>query len=86
LEKIINNNRVPANVANPRIVKNKADANGYFLVGTEFGICAISAKTLNEALKEGITEKLERDTNWERATEGYTKEELNELHTWMRRG
>lgn len=86
LEEIIKNNRVPANISNPRIVKNKADSNGYFLVGTEFGVCAISAKTLNEALKEEITEKLERDVNWEKATEGYTKEELNELHTWMRRG
>lgn len=86
LDKINQNNRVPVNVTNLRIVKNKADANGYFLVGTEFGVVAISAKTLNEALKEAMTEEIERQTNWERATEGYTREELEELHTWMRRG
>jgi hypothetical protein len=68
------------------VVKNKADANGYFLVGTEFGVVAISAKTLNEALKEAMSESVERTTNWEKATEGYTREELDELHTWMRRG
>lgn len=86
LNKINQNNRVPANVNNLRVVKMKADANGYFLVGTEFGVVAISAKTLNEALSEAMTEEIERATNWEKATEGYTKKELDELHTWMRRG
>jgi hypothetical protein len=86
LDEIIKNNKVPVNVSNPRIVKNKADANGYFLVGTEFGVVAISAKTLNEALNEEMTEKIDREVNWDKATEGYTKEELDELHTWMRRG
>ena len=85
LNKIIQNNRVPANVTNPRIVKCKADTNGYFLVGTEFGVCAISAKKLNEALSEAMTESPAREQNWEKATERYTKEELDELHTWMRR-
>jgi hypothetical protein len=86
LNKIIQNNLVPVNVTNLRVVKNKADSNGYFLVGTEFGICAISAKTLNEALAETMTEEVERPVNWDKATEGCTREELNELHTWMRRG
>jgi outer membrane protein assembly factor BamB len=86
LNKIIQNNRVPANVNNLRIVKNKADPNGYFLVGTEFGVVAISAKTLNEALSEAMNEPAERIPNWEKATEGYTREQLDELHTWMRRG
>jgi hypothetical protein len=86
LDKIIANNRVPANVTNLRVVKNKADANGYFLVGTEFGVCAISAKTLNEALVETLEEETTQVSGWEKATEGYSKEELNELHTWMRRG
>ena len=85
LDKIIQNNRVPVNVNNLRIVKNKADANGYFLVGTEFGVVAISAKTLNEALEEAMNESNERQVNWEKATEGYTREQLDELHTWMRR-
>ena len=85
LNKIISDNRVPANVTNMRVVKNKADANGYFLVGTEYGVVAISAKTLNEALAESINEEIDRPVSWEKATEGYTKEELEELHTWMRR-
>jgi hypothetical protein len=86
LAEIQKNNRVPANITNARVVKNKADSNGYFIVGTEFGICAISAKTLNEALVEAINEEVDRPVNWEKATESYTKEELDELHTWMRRG
>lgn len=95
LDKIIASNRVPANVTNLRVVKLTADANGYFLVGTEFGTVAISAKTLNEALKEAFdpiedtpNEKVteERTVDWEKATENATVEELNELHTWMRRG
>lgn len=85
LDKLIQNNRIPANVANPRVVKNSADKNGYFLVGTEFGVCAISAKKLNEALTEAANDAAKREVNWEKATEGYSKKELDELHTWMRR-
>ena len=81
LNKIVQANRVPANVTNLRVVKNKADSNGYFLVGTEFGVCAVSAKTLNEALSESLN-----DVNgWDKATTNYSKEELEELHTWMRK-
>ena len=79
LNKIIAANRVPTNISNPRVVKRNADPNGYFLAGTEFGVCAISAKTLNETLTEEST------GGWEKATEECTKEELEELHTWMRR-
>ena len=87
LNKVINSGKVPSNVSNLRVVKNKADPNGYFLVGTEFGTCAISAKTLNEALKETLEKPFNEDTSgWEKATEGYSDEQLNELHTWMRRG
>lgn len=82
LDKIEAAGRVPANVSNLRVVKSKADSNGYFLVGTEFGECAISAKKLNEAL-EG--DPNERPVSWEKATESYSQEELDELHTWMRR-
>ena len=85
LDKIIADNRVPANVSNMRVVKLKADANGYFIVGTEYGPCAVSAKTLNEALEESMSDAV-MVGGWEKATEGYSKEELNELHTWMRRG
>jgi hypothetical protein len=83
LNKIIADGRVPSNVTNERVVKVKEDPNGYFLVGTEYGRCAISAKTLNEALAEALNENA---SGWEKATEGYSKKELDELHTWMRRG
>lgn len=79
LNKIVAAGRVPTNISNPRVVKRNADPNGYFLAGTEFGMCAISAKTLNETLTE------DADNSWEKATEDCTKEELEELHTWMRR-
>jgi hypothetical protein len=81
LNKIIAAGRVPANISNPRVVKRNADPNGYFLAGTEFGVCAISAKTLNETL----IEEADSTGGWEKATGEYTKEELEELHTWMRR-
>lgn len=85
LDKIVQNNRVPANITNVRVVKMKADPNGYFLVGTEFGICAVSAKTLNEALTEAAEEVNEGLSGWEKATESCSKKELDELHAWMRR-
>ena len=77
LDKIIKNNRVPADVSNPRIAKRPADPNGYFLVGTEFGVCAIDAKRLNETLEEAANNIEKRVPDWEKATEGYTKEELD---------
>ena len=85
LDKIIQNNRVPSNIVNLRIVKMNADSNGYFLVGTEFGPVAVSAKTLNEALKESMEEIQEAASGWEKATKDYDKKELKELHDWMRR-
>lgn len=81
LDKIIAANRVPANINNIHVVKMKADPNGYFLVGTEFGTVAVSAKTLNEAVE--VNEDL--SGGWSKATENCSKEELDELHTWMRR-
>ena len=85
LDKIIKNNKVPANIVNLRVVKMNADPNGYFLVGTEFGVVAVSARTLNEALTESACVATEEVNGWEKATEGYSKEELCELHDWMRR-
>ena len=85
MNKIINAGRVPANINNLRVVKMNADSNGYFLVGTEFGEVAVSARTLNEALTEAARLTEERGKCWEKATKDYTKEELNELHDWMRR-
>lgn len=72
--------------ANARVEKLRPDPNGYFLVGTEYGICAISAKKLNEALTESARLTEEDLDCWNRETKNYSKEELEELHTWMRRG
>jgi hypothetical protein len=85
LDKIIAAGKVPSNITNIHVAKSKADSNGYFLVGTEFGVCAVSAKTLNEALAESVEEVKEELSGWEKATKDYSKEELKELHTWMRR-
>lgn len=49
---------LPANISNPHVVKTKADANGYFIVGTEYGDCAIAARKLNENFTES-TEQTE---------------------------
>ena len=84
LAKLLANNQ-DAVKANARIVKFSPDSNGYFLVGTEYGICAISARKMNEALAEAAKLTEERGECWERATEGYDGEELRELHNWMRR-
>jgi hypothetical protein len=88
LDKIIADNRVPSNVANMQIVKGKADSNGYFIVGTEYGPVAVSAKTLNEALTETFERKdriAKGVAGWKNATKDYSDEEVEELHTWMRR-
>lgn len=61
LQKVITN--LPANISNPHVVKTKADSNGYFIVGTEYGDCAIAARKLNEALTE--------ETKITEATDGY---------------
>lgn len=94
LDAIIQANAVPVNVSGLQVVKNRADkikiddngnqTGGYFMVGTEFGPCTIKAATLNESL-DNLDESAERPFSWEKATKGYTDEELNELHTWMRR-
>ena len=85
LNKVAQDKEVMGKVTNPRVVKGKPDPNGYFIVGTVFGDCAISAKKLNEALNEAVNEEPKREVSWEKATEGYSQEQLEELHTWMRR-
>ena len=82
---LIQEKRAIAGIANLHVAKVKSDPNGYFLVSTEYGVCAVSAKTLNEAMTEALKETPERTTNWEKATERYTTEELDELHSWMRK-
>lgn len=85
LNKLIQEKRAIAGIANLHIAKVKSDPNGYFLVSTEYGTCAVSAKTLNEALSEAFKEETERASGWEKATEGYSREDIEELHTWMRK-
>lgn len=85
LAKLLQNDPKAA-AANARVEKLRPDPNGYFLVGTEYGICAISAKKLNEALTESARLAEEDLDCWNRETKNYSKEELEELHTWMRRG
>ena len=77
----IQNGKITTNVQNLQVVKMKADPNGYFLVGTEYGTVAVSAKTLNEALTEAAKEVQEGVNGWESCT----TEELDEIHKWMRK-
>lgn len=85
VNKLIQEKRAIADITNLHVAKVKSDPNGYFLVSTEYGPCAVSAKTLNEAMTEALEESTNRASCWEKATEGYTREELEELHAWMRR-
>lgn len=85
LQKLIDEKRAISDIANLHVARVKSDNNGYFLVDTEYGTCAVSAKTLNEAMTEALKEEAEQPSGWEKATERYTKEELDELHAWMRK-
>ena len=80
-------NDADARTKNAKVVqcREKADPNGYFLVGTEYGICAINARKMNEALAEAATRIEEAASCWENATKKYSQEELRELNDWMRR-
>lgn len=85
--KLVQSGRVPNDVTDLQIGQISVDKNGYFLVDTEFGICAIAARVLNEEVEEvNKTETTDEDLGecWRKATEGYTKEELAELHDSMR--
>lgn len=84
LDKLLKNDQAAVN-ANAQIRKIPADSNGYFLVGTEYGRCAISARKMNEALAEATKLTEERGADWEKATERYSEKEVQELHNWMRR-
>lgn len=85
VQKLIQEKRAIAGIANLHVAKVKSDPNGYFLVNTEYGPCAVSAKTLNEAINESLNDETAVLSGWEKATARYTKEELDELHTWMRK-
>jgi hypothetical protein len=85
LDKINQNNAVPANISNLKVYKKSADPNGYFIVGTEYGDVAISARKLNEALTEAAKGVKEEPTGWGKVMENCSMEELAEIHRWMRK-
>ena len=78
LDQIMAAGKCPANVNGLQVVAKKKESNGYFLVGTEFGICAISAKALNEALKNG-SDAVEEGFAWDKVMENLDSDELFEL-------
>lgn len=85
LAAIVSSNKVPVNISNLKVVKKYADKNGYFIVGTEFGPCAIQAKKLNEALEEDITETPPRKQDWNAALANMSDEELQEFYQFAKR-
>ena len=85
LATISSSGKVPANISNLKVVKKYADKNGYFIVGTEFGPCAIQAKKLNEALEEDIVETPPRKQDWNAALAGMSEDELKEFYQFAKR-
>lgn len=84
-DKLVKSGIVPSDVTNVEIVKTKIDKNGYFLFGTEFGICAVSASVLNENVNSSTVIDEDIGSGWKKATSEYTTEEFDELHSWMRK-
>ena len=53
---------IPGGIAKISVYKKKAQPNGYFKIGTEFGPCYISAAKLNEDLEvDALTEDLNKE-------------------------
>lgn len=86
LDKIMKSGKVPANVGNLHVTAKKKEANGYFLVGTEFGTVAISARALNEAANIGEPRSMEEGFDWNAVMENMTHDEVVDLTKWARRG
>ena len=88
LNEILTKANIPQNITNLHIKDSKADKNGYYLVGTVYGPCAISASKLNEALEEQIElEDFDTEhTSWDKTFEGNTELTKEELHYYMRKG
>lgn len=84
-DKLVKSGNVPSNLTKLEIVNVKKDKNGYFLFDTEFGVCAISASVLNEDINTPEVVEEDFGAGWAKATESYTKEQLKDLHTWMRK-
>jgi hypothetical protein len=82
MQLIASNPGVNPNVALIKVCQLKsALANGYFMIGTEFGSVFISASKLNENIQEAIQESAENveptmsnKEKWERYEEAYFHE------------
>lgn len=87
LSQVVNNANIKSNISSLQVVRNKPDSNGYYLVGTEFGECAISAKKLNEALQETLRESDDdvaiTESVWDKFAENKTEESLENVHYYM---
>jgi hypothetical protein len=67
-------NSTQTQFTNVQVVRKHADPNGYFLIGTEYGDCYISAVKLNEQLEEDFSQETpeERQARIDQlAAEGY---------------
>jgi hypothetical protein len=78
LDQILASGKCPANVTGLQVVAKKKESNGYFLVGTELGICAISAKALNEAMCKD-SEATQEGFAWDKVMENLDSDEMYEL-------
>ena len=88
LNQIKANTKIDPAISNIRVAgPSKPDTNGYFLVGTEFGPCAIQASKLNEMLQETLDEVAEADKScWDKVCENYDEDSKQELKYFMRKG
>ena len=79
LDQLNKSGKVPANVGNLKVVARRKESNGYFLVGTEFGPVAISARALNEAAKKGSDTEDGKGFAWDKVMENLDSDEMYEL-------
>ena len=87
LKAVLANTTIDPNITNLHVVRTTPDPNGYFLVGTEYGVCAILAKKLNEALEEELLENVDTEhTVWDTAYEGASREDKEDVFRYMRQG
>lgn len=68
------------NFTNIRLAKTNPDKNGYFLVKTEFGECAIKASKLNEGLGEELQEDKDKSNRCSLKSKSYEIEDIETYH------
>lgn len=79
LNQIVKSGKMPANIGNLQVVAKRKESNGYFLVGTEYGTVAISARALNEAAKKGSDTEDGKGFAWDKVMENLDSDEMYEL-------